>query len=304
MYNGYGASGPAITNNPFVTDPTNSEGRFPDISGADHANGQFTSWLQPSASSSYQQQQQTGFQQQQYNSSYSSPGGYITPLSPQQTSGFGQLWMGQPVASGPQGSSYGYLQGPTTQPQSQAYNPVQQQLQNTPGYVAQFDPYSSVGQGWEGSTINPTPTQQQPPITSKSPTGFSHPREYLRTHKAELESWDTYAWKQLLGSFDAVKDAWEARKKEMQDNIGRLNVQMQYGGGGYHLAQIQQEMMRLQGLMKEADLNFDSVAASSFQMHEVFQNYRQSGDLASKRRVREACNAALTALPDWPPQIY
>lgn len=48
----------------------------------------------------------------------------------------------------------------------------------------------------------------------------------------------------------------------------------------------------------------DSVAASSFQMHEVFQGYRQSGDLASKRRVREASNAALQGLPDWPPQIY
>ncbi|KAK0469798.1 uncharacterized protein EV420DRAFT_1496607 [Desarmillaria tabescens] len=265
MYNGYGTSGPEITNNPFVTDPTNSERRFPDISGADPSNGQFTSWLQPGVSSSYQQQQPTGFQQQspQYNSGYSSPGGYLSPVSPQQTSGFGQLWMGQPVASGPQGSSYGYLQGQTAQSQPQAYNPAQQQLQNNPGYIAQFDPYSSLGQGWDGSTTNPTPTQQQQqpptPITSKSPTGFSHPREYLRTHKAELESWDTYAWKQLLGTFDAVKDAWEARKKELQDNIGQLQVQMQYGGGGYHPAQIQQEIMRLQGLVKEADFNFGTV---------------------------------------------
>ncbi|KAK0450175.1 hypothetical protein EV421DRAFT_1899691 [Armillaria borealis] len=287
MYNGYGASGPAITNNPFVTDPTNSESRFPDISGADHTNGQYTSWLQPGASSSYQQ---TGFQQQlpQYNSGYGSPGGYLSPVSPQQTSGFGQPWMGQPVSSGPQGSSYGYLQGQTAQSQPQAYNPAQQQLQNNPGYIAQFDPYSSVGQGWDGGSITNTNSTQTPISTSKSPAGFSHPREYLRTHKAELESWDAYAWKQLLGTFDAVKDAWEARKKELQDNIGQL----------------QQEIMRLQGLTKEADFNFDSVAASSFQMHEVFQNYRQSGDLASKRRVREACNAALTSLPDWPSQIY
>ncbi|SJL09628.1 uncharacterized protein ARMOST_13008 [Armillaria ostoyae] len=303
MYNGYGASGPAITNNPFVTDPTSSESRFPDISGADHTNGQYTSWLQPGASSSYQQ---TGFQQQlpQYNSGYGSPGGYLSPVSPQQTSGFGQPWMGQPVSSGPQGSSYGYLQGQTVQSQPQAYNPAQQQLQNNPGYVAQFDPYSSVGQGWDGGTTTNTNSTQTPISTSKSPAGFSHPREYLRTHKAELESWNAYAWKQLLGTFDAVKDAWEARKKELQDNIGQFQVQMQYGGGGYHPAQLQQEIMRLQGLTKEADFNFDSVAASSFQMHEVFQNYRQSGDLASKRRVREACNAALTSLPDWPSQIY
>ena len=35
-------------------------------------------------------------------------------------------------------------------------------------------------------------------------------------------------------------------------------------------------------------------------MQEVFQHYRQSGDLASKKRVREATNAALQSLPDWP----
>lgn len=39
-------------------------------------------------------------------------------------------------------------------------------------------------------------------------------------------------------------------------------------------------------------------------MQEVFQGYRQSGDQASKRRVREATNAALQSLPDWPPQTY
>ena len=35
-------------------------------------------------------------------------------------------------------------------------------------------------------------------------------------------------------------------------------------------------------------------------MQEVFAGYRQSSDVASKRRVREAINAALTSLPDWP----
>ena len=44
----------------------------------------------------------------------------------------------------------------------------------------------------------------------------------------------------------------------------------------------------------------DTIAASSFQMQEVFSGYRQSGDVASKRRVREAINAALTSLPEWP----
>ena len=44
----------------------------------------------------------------------------------------------------------------------------------------------------------------------------------------------------------------------------------------------------------------DSVAASTFQIEEVFSGYRQSGDLSSKRRVREATNAALQSLPNWP----
>lgn len=50
-------------------------------------------------------------------------------------------------------------------------------------------------------------------------------------------------------------------------------------------------------------LYIDSVAASTFQMREVYENYRQSGDLASKRRVREATNNSLQSLPDWPQPI-
>ncbi|KAF8920329.1 hypothetical protein CPB85DRAFT_627408 [Mucidula mucida] len=145
------------------------------------------------------------------------------------------------------------------------------------------------------------------PVTTHdipSPSGVSHPREYIRIHKAEIEAWDTYAWKQLIGAFDAVKDAWAAKKTEIEQKIQQFTMQMQYGGGGYHPMQIQQEIARLQGLMKDADANSDSAAAASFQMHEVFENYRKSGDLASKRRVREASNATLTGCPDWPPAIY
>lgn len=52
------------------------------------------------------------------------------------------------------------------------------------------------------------------------------------------------------------------------------------------------------------NLWLDSVAACSFQIREVFENYRQSGDAASKRRVREASNAALQGLPDWPAPAF
>jgi hypothetical protein len=45
----------------------------------------------------------------------------------------------------------------------------------------------------------------------------------------------------------------------------------------------------------------DIVAAAALQMSEVFAGYRHSGDIASKRRVRESCNAALSGLPEYPP---
>ena len=48
----------------------------------------------------------------------------------------------------------------------------------------------------------------------------------------------------------------------------------------------------------------DSITASSIQMQEVFDGYRQSSDLASRNRVRESLNAAVQSLPDWPPQSW
>ena len=55
----------------------------------------------------------------------------------------------------------------------------------------------------------------------------------------------------------------------------------------------------------EADGGFaDTVVAAKFQMQEVHGGYRQSGDMASKKRVRESINAALTNLPDWPSQSF
>lgn len=44
-----------------------------------------------------------------------------------------------------------------------------------------------------------------------------------------------------------------------------------------------------------------SVAASYYQLKEVLDGYRQSTDVASRRRVKEAMNAALRSLPEYPP---
>lgn len=127
-----------------------------------------------------------------------------------------------------------------------------------------------------------------------------------------------------------LKDAWGQRKSEVEARVRAMGGAGLFsgGGGGYggYYSGPQQEAARLEQLAKQAESNFgvsasiclsivywvlrddpanpDSVAASSFQMHEVFTGYRHSGDLASKRRVREAINAALTSLPDWPPQAY
>jgi hypothetical protein len=255
------------------------------------------------------------------------------------SSGFGQQLMAQANPTGygqipgqmqPQPTGYPTTQyqnmfqtGYTGQPPQMQYNSTSspgyqaQQLQYSPGMqsgygltqmqptgyqdVAQFDPYGPVAQGWGNgqaqAQLQLSPTS---PTSSSSPSatynGNLHPREYIRKHKAELEIWDPYAWKQALNTFDTLKDAWGARKKDVEGRIAQ--VQRDYGYTG------QQEVGRLQGVRKQAELNFDSVAASSFQLHEVFQGYRQSADYASKRRVREATNAALSSLPEWPSQSY
>ncbi|KAF8071971.1 hypothetical protein FPV67DRAFT_909434 [Lyophyllum atratum] len=319
MYNnGYG--NPETTNNPFITDPRNPQTRFPDLSTGSGPQSQWDAsptGYQQQAPGMYQQPSYQMQQQPQLSPGYAPSSGYMSPglspgMAPQQTgmpfqptSSFGQQ-----LSASISGSSYGYLQGQNGQPQQQGYQPVQQQLQS-PSYIAQFDPYASIGQGWAGEAQPQTQTHNMQGPMSGAPTspsfsssGNPHPREYIRTHKAEIEAWDTYAWKQLFGAFDALKESWEGRTKELEQKISQLQTQLQYGGGGYYPGQIQQEGSRLQGLQKDAQSHFDSVAASSFQMHEVFQGYRQSSDHASKRRVREASNAALQGLPDWPPQVY
>ncbi|EGN99269.1 hypothetical protein SERLA73DRAFT_182186 [Serpula lacrymans var. lacrymans S7.3] len=181
------------------------------------------------------------------------------------------------------------------------YNQGQQQ-QNT-GYLSEFDPYSSLGQG---QAQGAAPSHARTPSSS----GNAHPRDFIRTHKTELEAWDSYSWKQLFNAFDALKEAWGTRKREIEARISALGGngapglfgQSGYGGyqGGYGGYGSQQEVERLKGLLREVESHHDTVAASSLQLHEVYQYYRQSGDAASKRRVRESCNAALTGLPDLP----
>lgn len=155
-----------------------------------------------------------GFQQQQnaYGSGFASP-----PVQPQGTgrpfqpsSAFGQQLAGQlnggygvvpqqppqqqqytGYPNTPQyGSGYqaGYGAGPGAGPQQQPGQMRQQQQ----AYLSEFDPYGAQN------------TQPAPPQGSNVGSGSQytapHPREYVQKHKTELESWDSYAWKQVCGS--------------------------------------------------------------------------------------------------------
>ncbi|EAU85420.2 hypothetical protein CC1G_07114 [Coprinopsis cinerea okayama7 len=294
------------------------------------------SYQQPAYTAQYQQQQP---QQQQYPQQSYGGGGYMSPTGmPQGQYGGGSTGQFQPSSSFGQqlsahmsGTNYGYLNGQQTgvPQQQQQLGPAQAQIANNPGYVAQFDPYGPLSQ-WDGTSGQQQQQQQQMqmqqqqqqqyqqqqsyqtgyndgsylispvgPTSGVSPTGEPHPREFIRLHKAQLDKWDAVAWKQLLNTFEALKKAWEARKTACSNQLQSLKSQLNFAG--YYQQQVQAEIARVEQLTKEADSMADSVAASTFQMQEVFSGYRQSGDSSSKMRVREATNAAVRSLPDWPP---
>ncbi|KAH9928304.1 uncharacterized protein B0H18DRAFT_254231 [Fomitopsis serialis] len=338
----YGSPPAELSNNPFIDHPANALNRYPDINAVNNAtgsSGQYGQWTQQQPSSSFAPTP-AGYQGQTYSGGYQQPllaqptgwnpgagygqqQGYGSPPQGQQMSGFQPTSsFGQQLASHvntaytglPQQQQqqqpppqYGGYPAGQQQPQFGAgYQPSYSQQQQTPSYLAEFDPYAQGGGQQQ---------QQQQPAYGGAPAGGGvqyggrppHPREYVQQHKQELETWDTYAWKQVQNSFDVLKEAWGQRKHEIEGRVRSMGGAGLFNGaqgyGGYYGGP-QQEAARLEQLARQAETNFDSVAASSFQMHEVFTGYRQSGDLASKRRVREAINAALTSLPDWPPQTY
>lgn len=297
MYGGYGTASPPLTNNPFISGG-NPSARFPDISPPPpQQQQQFGSWNNSSSTGGYPQQQQQGVYQQQYpqqqqqQTGYGQPqqqmgaamggSGYFSPtLQSYPTQGPSAPFQpsssfGQQLAAHVNGSSYGYLQGQQQQQNPNAYNPAQQQLQNNPGYIAQFDPYSSLGQALgdanmnsgnmnqgynpggpvQGMNTGSTMSSTSGSVGSAasygvSSTGNPHPKDYIRTHKAEVEAWDQYAWKQLVSAFEALMQAWEVRKNELSQRVGELSQQMQAGMayGQYYVMQIQQEGSRIQGV--------------------------------------------------------
>ncbi|CAL1716746.1 unnamed protein product [Somion occarium] len=340
----YGSPPPELSNNPFIDHPNNALARYPDISKGDISSAnsqQHTPWMQPTGSSlsanpgagygagvspaigmsptnssfypSPPPQQPTWNGSQGYPSTVGGSGfappiqSQPTGLPFQPTSSFGQQLAGQmneaygrppqqQQQQQPQQQYTGYPTNPQYGQPDTGYGALPQQQRN-PQYLAEFDPY--------GST-SATPSLGQPQGGAGSQYNTPHPRDYIQQHKMEMEQWDQYSWKQALNCFDSLKEAWAARKREIETRARALGGVGLFGGGGYGGAYSQQaqQMAQLEQMAKEAESNFGSVAASTFQMQEVFTGYRQSGDLASKRRVRESINAALASLPDWPPRLY
>ena len=302
MYTGYGSANPPLTNNPFLSQTAQSvTSRFPDISSSipnDSNTTSFVSWGDGSTMTrgGLPQQQQSSYQQLPAQIPYGSPqgysmnnSGYASPTTqtfpsppPFQMQSYDNTFGQQQFTPHVSGSSYSYLSGTQQQPNS-SYNPAQQQLQNNPGYFAQFDPYGAIGQGWEGgagratnnnnnhfSSIGPSmstgSTLSSASSTSTSfssssfgvgPKGDSHPRDYIRTHKSQVEAWDAYAWKQLLNSFETLKSAWDERKSELITRAKGIISQGQtgMGYGGYFAQQIQQEAARVQQVCRGRSLH-------------------------------------------------
>lgn len=328
------------SNNPFLPHNAPAHQRFPDISSSsspEPVNQQYASWQQPGTQQQPQQQgypAQFGQQPQQYTQQPQpqwnqqvappySPQTLGQPSYQQQQQGFqpGSQFTGYQSPSGqssyaaPQQPQYTGFSGPSSS-SSYSYLYQQQQPQRSQQSgpdLSQFDPLSQ-------QRHDPTPqlnflnggsTRAQ---SSAPPQGSQHPRDVLRAYKLELEGWDQHAWAQLLGSCEVLQSTWEGRKAEVE------RAQAQAGGYGYgynpemerlksvrlvfnHFVQrilIDNPMLFALQFHQEATTNADTVAAAGFQLKEVRETWRQSSDPSSKRRVREACNAALSSLPNWP----
>ncbi|KAI0331899.1 hypothetical protein GY45DRAFT_1321705 [Cubamyces sp. BRFM 1775] len=208
------------------------------------------------AGPSYSQQQQ----QQPYGQMMSPPAQPQMSSGPfQPSSAFGQQLAGQingaygaPLQQAQQPQYSGYAQYGGGQGYQQGY-PQQQQQQQQQQYLAEFDPYAQqqaiqsqgamAGSGGPSGQYGQRQQQQQP-----------HPREFVVSHKAELESWDPYTWKQAQNCFDALKAAWEARKQELEARLRALGGAGLFNGGMYGGGPAQQ-YAQLDNMAKEAGLH-------------------------------------------------
>ena len=140
------------------------------------------------------------------------------------------------------------------QPPAPSYYDFQQQQQQPPQQPPpqqQQTQTASTSQGRDGGKQDRQQQQRQqqqlqlqlqPQAASSSsspssPTRQMHPREYMRMYKAQLNAWDVYSWKQLLGALDALRNAWERRKRDMETTVSQIQMRMQFGHGTVFLSQ-------------------------------------------------------------------
>ena len=282
MYSSYGSYNsppPELSNNPFIEHSSNPLTRYPEVGGiVSPTQSQFTPGIGPPYGVSQQQGYDVyGLQpaQQQYATGWGGSPGYQSQgqgvAYPQQSgsavrfqpsSSFGQQ-LSSVIDTGGFQNGLGYQQQPQQQfaptygtpngynatggvfGQSQAQPTQYQQTVNTPGYLAEFDPYAAIGQGsWEGQQQQQQQQQQQgrglTPGGTSNPQTDLHPRDFIRKYKSDLEIWDVYSWKQLMNSLDSLKTAWEKRMHELDGRKRQLSTS--WGGAA------QQELSLIQNV--------------------------------------------------------
>ncbi|KAK4052504.1 hypothetical protein OIV83_002306 [Microbotryomycetes sp. JL201] len=256
-------------NNPFAPQPQTSveatASRFPDVSGELQQSQQQQQY--------YQQQQQ---QPQQFSTAYS--GGYAQqqPLQSQYTGFQPSSSFGQQLHYEQQQQQYGSMSnGPS--PQVSFSN-------------SDLDPYSGLSQLGQtsggGGSMHTAGNRVAPAGLMNVQQTQSHPRQYVHDNKSLLMTWDDYAWKQLLGRVDSLRQGWEQRKSSIS-TLGNQGA----------------DPTLVESLKRDADNYIDSCHAAKMQLAEVKEGWRHSTDAASKARVREALNAGLASLPEYPPAL-
>jgi len=311
----YGSQHPSeVSNNPFLN-LSDASTRYPDVSGSTlSTDSQYALWnaqsngvspqpgYSPNVLQPLQQQYTTGWPGLQ---TYQTQGSGL-PYLQQSNSGvrfhpssaFGQQLVStiDPGSLNQGGSGYQQQSQQQFDPgygMTNGYNTtaVPGQIQNTlmsyqpTGTIpvtnlTQFDPYSVIGQGaWDSQQ-----QQQGGGLTNSRALNSHpdpHPRDVLEEHKEELKLWEPHAWKKLMNSFGTLETAWRKRVEELETWMNTYPSQ-------------------LPTALEEAKSRFATAAAAKCQVEEAQKGYRVSTDQPSKDRVKEAVNAALRGLPDYP----
>jgi hypothetical protein len=179
----------------------------------------------PYPSTNFQSPGTFGHQQQQFVGQ-----GQVNPLAtgyPQSQSQLQGQYSDYPAQQQQASAGYGYQQ-----PQQTGYGggyPPQQHQHQQQQLLAQFDPYVNLGR-----LSSPGPGQGQGPgspaggaasmagVVGSPPPGVQHPRMFIQTHKVELEAWDPPTWRQVQNVFEALKVAWETRKRAAETQVRAL----------------------------------------------------------------------------------